>query len=316
MKAWDVTIRGANGKPEIITISAETREEVFAKLAKVGKHAVRVDATSGEKARKSFSKAMPPKTKKYSLAFALFSLFIVIAIFSYFNQRRESPIDNIKDDKAPTKVTVVTPSPRTNKVNKVKTPKKKSSEDEIIRRREMLKKMTPEQKLDFLFEQAQKRPLPQEPSSNRIYRTSIEQVMDWVFSCEVGNPPPLLPQMSMFDEAHLAEILLMDNPIKETDNEKVRESKEMMKIAKKEFIDFIKKGGDPHEFLPYYHGQLVQAHEEWKMARKSIFDIVKSEPEIAIEYIKKINSQLEEKGIKKVTVPPKMLERFGIQLEE
>jgi hypothetical protein len=139
--------------------------------------------------------------------------------------------------------------------------------------------------------------------------------MDWVFSCEVGNPPPLLPPMSLFDQVHLAEILIRDNPVLEGDSAKAIASKEMMKIAKKEFLSFLKEGGNPDDFLPYYHSQLVSAHEEWKLARQSIHDIIKKEPEIALEFAEQVNKRLEEKGIKKVVLPKKMLEAYGIEIE-
>lgn len=313
MKTWEVTTRGADGKPEVITISAETRQEVFAELAKMGTKAIRIEEATGKKPRKASSGGAPSKGRGL-IAAAIVILGVGAAVW-FLMPKTEKPVEVKKDPKKQIKAEPVKPV-KAKPVKKEEVKEEKPVDNEIARRREMLKKMTPEERLDYLFERAKERPLPQEPSSNRIYRTSLEQVMDWVFSCEVGNPPPLLPQMSMFDEAHLAEILLMDNPVKDTDSDKVRASKEMMKIAKKEFIDFIKKGGDPHEFLPYYHGQLVQAHEEWKMARQSIVETVKNEPDIAVEYIKKVNAQLEEKGIKKVTVPPKMLERFGIQAEE
>lgn len=193
---------------------------------------------------------------------------------------------------------------------------KKAQEAEILRRRETLKKMTPEEKMDYLFELAKNQPLPEEPSSNRIFRTSLEQVMDWVFSCEVGSQPPLLPPMSMFDEAHLAEILVSDNPIKETDSERAKDAKEVVQLAKEEFRKFIKEGGDPFEFLPYYHGQLVKAHDEWKTARESIMDVIRKEPDIALEFAEKVNADLEAKGIKKVVLPEKMLQKFGILPQE
>lgn len=122
--------------------------------------------------------------------------------------------------------------------------------------------------------------------------------------------------MSLFDQMHLVEILIRDNPILDSDSKKAAESKEMMKIAKKEFVDFIKEGGNPDDFLPYYHGQLVAAHEEYKMARQSIVEIIRNDPDIAVDYIKKVNERLSEKGIKNVKIPKKMLDAFGIESDE
>ena len=179
----------------------------------------------------------------------------------------------------------------------------------------MFSKMTTDEKIEYLREQIKNTPIPETPT-NRLYATSLEQVMDWIFTCEVGNPPPLLPPMSLFDQMHLAEILVRDNPILDSDSEKAAESKEMMKIAKKDFMDFLKEGGNPDDFLPYYHGQLVAAHEEYKMARQSIVEIIRNDPDIAVDYIKKVNERLSEKGIKNVKIPKKMLDAFGIESDE
>ena len=192
----------------------------------------------------------------------------------------------------------------------------RSNEDaERAKRREMFAKMTVDEKIDYLHEQIRNTPIPQTPT-NRLYATSLEQAMDWIFTCEVGNPPPLLPPMSLFDQMHLAEILIMDNPVLDGDSDKAAESKKTMKVAKREFIQFLKDGGNPDDFLPYYHSQLVAAHDEYKMARQSIVEVIKTEPDIAVDYIKKVNSGLSAKGIKNVVIPKRMLDAFGVESDE
>ncbi len=236
----------------------------------------------------------------------------------FFMRPAETPLPEVREVKKP-----VAPKPKSAPVKKaapVKKPvvedKEATFEDARKKRRELFKAMTPDERVAYIFEEMKKRPIRDEPSSNRIFRTGLEQVMDWVFSCEVGAPPPILPKMSMFDKAHLVEILFLDNPIKETDSERAKDAKETVQLAKKEFLDFIKQGGDPDDFLPYYHGQLVAAHQEWSMARKSVLETLKTDPEITQEYLKKINARLSEKGIRAVQIPPKLLERYGLQPEE
>lgn len=225
--------------------------------------------------------------------------------------------DPVKESTQQKRIKTVLPAPKSsNPVEAKKETKVQSDEDaERTRRREMFSKMTADEKIEYLREQIKNTPIPETPT-NRLYATSLEQAMDWIFTCEVGNPPPLLPPMSLFDQMHLAEILIRDNPILDSDSEKAAESKEMMKIAKKEFMDFLKEGGNPDDFLPYYHGQLVAAHEEYKMARQSIVEIIRNDPDIAVDYIKKVNERLSEKGIKNVKIPKKMLDAFGIESDE
>lgn len=184
------------------------------------------------------------------------------------------------------------------------------------RRMAEYKAMTPDQRWQLVMERAKKSPLRDRPGTNRIFRTSTEQVMDWIFRCDVGDPPPLLPELPLKERLHLVDILISDNPILEGDSESAKEAKETVALVKKEFQEFIRAGGQPDEFLPYYHGQLVQAHEEWKATRKMVIETVKNEPEIAAEFLAKANEKLAAKGIKKIVLPQKMLDHYGIVVEE
>ena len=245
------------------------------------------------------------------------AIIVGVALSWLFLHNNADAEDSVKESKQQKRIKAVLPAPKSsNPVEAKKETKVQSDEDaERTRRREMFSKMTTDEKIEYLREQIKNTPIPETPT-NRLYATSLEQVMDWIFTCEVGNPPPLLPPMSLFDQMHLAEILIRDNPILDSDSEKAVASKEMMKIAKKEFMDFIKEGGNPDDFLPYYHGQLVAAHEEYKMARQSIVEIIRNDPGIAVDYIKKVNERLSEKGIKNVKIPKKMLDAFGIESDE
>ena len=258
----------------------------------------------------------------HRLSFLLWSVVSVativgVALAWLFLHNNADAEDSVKESKQQKRIKAVLPAPKaSNPVEVKKQTRAQSDEDaERARRREMFNKMTADEKIEYLREQIKNTPIPEAPT-NRLYATSLEQEMDWIFTCEVGNPPPLLPPMSLFDQMHLAEILIRDNPILDSDSEKAAESKEMMKIAKKEFMDFLKEGGNPDDFLPYYHGQLVAAHEEYKMARQSIVEIIRNDPDIAVDYIKKVNERLSEKGIKNVKIPKKMLDAFGIESDE
>lgn len=262
-----------------------------------------------------------PRTKRTPRLFLWAALGAMVAIGLVFVWRIVQG-DNADDGqpkeperKKSIKTAPASPSPAHQQEAPTAAKKQVNEDAERERRREMFGKMSAEEKIEYLRERIRNMPIPETPT-NRLYATGIEQAMDWIFSCKVGDPPPLLPPMSLFDQMHLAEILIMDNPIRETDSDKAVESKEMMKIAKKEFMKFIKDGGNPDEFLPYYHGQLVAAHDEYAMARQSVVEVIRNEPDIAIDYIKKVNARLSEKGIKNVNVPKKMLDAFGIDSED
>jgi hypothetical protein len=215
--------------------------------------------------------------------------------------KAEQHISKPQKSKVPKDVTTVTD----------KTPIKNERDTKIAR----IKAMTPEERLEFLYEEAKNRPLDMTPSTNKVFKTGIEQVMSWIFSTRLGDPPPPLPQITIFDEVHLAEIIIADNPILETDSARVKECKEMVALAKKELVKFIKEGGDVEEFLTYYRDQLREAHHEYVAAQRKIINAYKEgiEPEVCRAYADQINAELAEKGIKQFEVPQALIDKFSNQ---
>ena len=310
MKTYRVTKRGAAGKPEEIILEAEDRTALFAELQKQGVNAIKVEETT--------AKAKPMKAKRNGVSGVFIGIMVaavaaLTAFVWFFAVSNTEAQEEKKPEKKAGVITEVTPSTP----SALKEEEKPVVDEETLeceRHKAAYKAMSPEERWEYVVERARNSPLREEPGTNRIFRTSTEQVMDWIFRCEVGDPPPLLPNLPLKEQLHLAEILISENPIYEDDSERAKEAKETVQLVKKEFREFIKEGGEPEDFLPYYHGQLVQAHEEWKTARKMVMDAVKEDPDIAADFISKVNERLAEKGIKKVTLPPKMLEHYGIEL--
>ena len=176
-----------------------------------------------------------------------------------------------------------------------------------------LKAMTPQERLDFLYEEAKKKPLDLTPSTNRVFKTGVEQVMSWIFTTKLGDPPPPLPQMSIFDEVHLAEIIIADNPVLGTDSEKVKECKEVVALAKKELIAYIKEGGNVEDFLAYYRDQLMEAYHDFASAKRKIFQayIDGEDQEVCRVYAEQVNAELAQKGIRQVIVPQALIDKFS-----
>lgn len=198
----------------------------------------------------------------------------------------------------------VTPAPE-----KPLTPAEKARRE----RAQKLRKMSPEERIDFLFDEAAKKPIDLTAPTNRIFATGTEQVMSWIFTRRLGDIPPPLPAISIRDEAHLAEIIMNQNVVREGDSEQVAEAKEMVQLAKEELKKYIKEGGNIQDFLEYYRGKLVEAHEEWSASQRSVMKVLREEPEIALDYLDEVNARLEEKGIKPVTIPKRLLQRMGLE---
>lgn len=147
----------------------------------------------------------------------------------------------------------------------------------------------------------------------QIFTTSTEQVMSFIFNAEVGDMPPPLPTLPRNERARIEEILNTPNPILETDSPDVAEKKKMLEQAKRELKDYMAQGGTPEEFLSFYHQQLKKYHEERKDAQRLVMTMIRDEPEVAGEFMKKVNERLASRGIKAVHIPRPFLERAGIK---
>ena len=211
--------------------------------------------------------------------------------------KKPSQIAEVKPAAAPTNVVEV--------VDKAKT-----------KRRAMLDAMTPKQRADFLRKEFEDKPLDLTPRTNQAFRTGTEQVMNWIFNSRLGNVPPPLPRLNPREMKYLAEILIADNPELETDSEKVKEAKKVVQDAKAEIREYIKQGGTIEDFLSYYHGKLMQAHNEWRECNKMVIDTCRNDPGIAQEFCRDVNKRLAEKGIKPVKLPVKLLEKQGYEVIE
>ena len=175
------------------------------------------------------------------------------------------------------------------------------------------KDMTLEEREELLLKKIEERPPDLTPTSNKVFRTALEMTIAGIFTCPLGKPPPPLPRIPVNEEVHLETILNAPNVVLETDSEKAAYAKKAVELAKKELKDYVAKGGDPQEFLSYYHGQLRQAQMEFNESRRQIMQSLKEDPELGAAMLKEVNKRLEAKGIMPVVLPDKLKERYGIE---
>ena len=238
-------------------------------------------------------------------------IVVVVAIVAFLFLTRSAPEASVEEPEAkPTQI-----ADKGDQVKKSTPLEAEEDDPETLRakRREMFKKMTPDERLEWLYERAKNTPIDLTPSTNRTFKTGVEQVMSWVFTCRLGNPPPPRPKFSLRDEVHMAEILIADNPILETDSERAADAKECVAAAKKELIKYIKEGGDVDSFIDYYRDQLAEAYHEHTESRKAAIDMLKNgeDPEIVRKFVEKVNEGLDSKGIKRVELPEKIYEKYN-----
>ena len=247
---------------------------------------------------------------------ALLAAFIVAAVglvaIIIYNNAAQSDDAEALNGKRPALIKEATPSLPTQITDSTGDEVSSSIKDDE-RQREIarIRAMTPDEKLEYLYERAKERPYDPNPNKGRAFSSGTEQVMSWIFTTRLGDPPPPLPQLSIFDEVHMAEIILNDNPVSEDDTEEIKDAKETVAFAKKELVKYITEGGDG--FLTYYRDQLTEAYQEYNSARKKVYEAYRTgfDREVCDLYLQRINAELAEKGIKEVIVPEKLIERFA-----
>ena len=145
-----------------------------------------------------------------------------------------------------------------------------------------------------------------------VVRNATEQILHWICSVQPGDAPALCPDLPAMELENLNRIL--DQPADYQYDESMDrlEAKRAIETARKELKDYVAKGGDPHEFFRYYHMQLMNMFHERSLAQQSVVNVIKEDPEIAREYVEKVNARLAEKGIKPVSLSPKMRKRLGM----
>ena len=264
------------------------------------------------------AKRQPQGSNRKHLYFILIALIAIIGIAFAILMRAGLHTSNeepIKPRKQTGQIQTVTPQPNLPPPLSTET---KSHVDRRQQEIERLRAMTPDEKLAFLYERAKGRSYNATPAKGRAFGSGVEQVMSWIFTTRLGDTPPPLPKMSILDKVHLAEIILSDNPASKDDSEEVKNAKEIVALAKKELIKYIKEGGDVEGFLTYYRDQLSEAHHAYNSARRMVFEAYRTETdrEVCDVYLQRINAELEEKGIKRVIVPDQLIERFTKEMSK
>lgn len=259
----------------------------------------------------------PSRSGHYAI-FAVAGIVILgVVAFICFSSRNQPVPYKVEESKLKTRpATIKEATPSAPLLQKVETQPTVNGERQ--REIERLRAMTPDEKLDYLYERAKARPYNPNPPEGRAFSSGTEQVMSWIFTTQLGDPPPPMPKLSIFDQVHMAEIILNDNRASKDDSEDIKYAKESVSLAKKELIKYIKEGGDVEGFLTYYRDQLSEAHHNYNTARRMVYEayMTEADREVCDLYLQRINDELAEKGIKQIVVPEKLIERFTEKMTE
>ena len=150
------------------------------------------------------------------------------------------------------------------------------------------------------------------------FKTCTEQVMDWIFNCNVGDdPPPFVPPMDQSEMENISDILDRANELLDEDTPETAERKRIVDAAKKELKEYMAQGGSPSAFLHYYHQQLVTAYEMRLEASRIVREFARdATQEDARKFLERTNAELAKKGIAPVQLSDKMKMKLGIPIEE
>lgn len=137
----------------------------------------------------------------------------------------------------------------------------------------------------------------------KAFRNGVEQLIVRVFCCPLGSMPEPLPNLPEMDERKMLKMLTDQNPINEDDSDMIAGQKEVIEEARLEMAKYVANGGNPDEFLGYYHKQLLQAHSYRQMAMNEVSRIKEEEhdPSLAKAMMEKINEKLKADGILQMT---------------
>ena len=312
---FTVTYRGAKGAPVTEAVEAADRADCLAQLKKRG-----IAPTSvKEGGAKQYKRAVGGKAKPtggnsvaYVLLVACALLAVLGGIWLFGRGKEPPPQDSGVVRKRSALAKEVTPAKAAKPVPELEYEPEEDPK-KVIRRE--VANLPREVREKLAFEEMQKEKIPLAPKTNRIFRTGIEASMARIFMTKLGDPPPpfFTTAVPLRDETHLVEILLADNPILETDTAAQRASKEMVALAKKEMTEYIKNGGNPEDFLKYYHGKLQEAFDLRRESAKSFMSVAREDPSVAGEYLERLNKDLAEKGIRQIELNEKQRKKFGLE---
>ena len=325
---FTVTYRGADGAVRTEAVEAASRVECFAQMKARGivpmgvkegnlvsrrERRGRRDGGNGGRAERV---AVGSRVRRGRIASVILIALIVLAGGGIWWRMRSPRTETLPVPEEPKK-----PSALAKEVTPAAAPEPIAEtnaapvENPLKALRKEIAKLPLEERKRLAFEEMQNRKIPLAPKTNRIFRTGIEASMARIFMTQLGDPPPppFTTVVPLRDEAHLAEILIAHNPILETDTEAQKASKEMVALAKKEMMEFVKNGGNPEDFLKYYHGKLKEAFEFRRESMKSLIQVSRDDPSITAEYLDRLNKELADKGIKQIELNEKQRKRLGLE---
>ena len=315
MKQWTVTYREKSGVKTSVVIEAEDRAGVFAELKNRGINAISITEGAVKAKRSATSGGMSKGVWGVVAALVVVALAGVVWMVMPDEETKVVVKENVV--KQPDPLVVTAPKPK-KEAPVIKDEPQQKSKERVITPEEQKKLRPGDPGFDPAAHPTILIPKKKKEKVNAPFRNSTEQALIWLASCEPGDPPLPLILIPPGDMKNLATILLTPNQAQEGDTELTKEQREIIDLAKDELRKYVKNGGDPQEFLRYFHDLRESQHMRHSEARNAIMNLLRdgTNDDIAAEFIAKVNADLEAQGIKPVRLSRKKLERHGLLKNE
>lgn len=289
---YTIKYRDKSGSVKTMELDAPDRSAAFAELKKRGINAINVEGSHG----RTNSSASRPTLQPSVLRGAAALVIVVIAAFVAFqfvstgNSGSEAPSKAKREAKTTLEFEKPAKEVNASVVAEAQQRKPPETVDEAMANLDLPKTE---------IVKASK-PVVLNPYTNRTFKTGTEQLISWVFTTELGDIPVPLPSISKDDRDNIVSILLSRSEIKESDSDRVKDAKTAVNTAKKEFLEYIRQGGDPDEFLDYYQKELRRAFEMRTIASEQAEELYQRDPELGRAYLDQVNEKFAADGIKQL----------------
>ena len=302
---FTVTYRSKHGNQATKDFESQNREDLFLLLASKGIHAIRI-----KKRDKNKSSLFPEclcRNRKLITGIIIIGIIVLIcfSIRDYYWENDE----NLNEEN----------STFSNKVHidKSATPLNKNEEDLIVQPTKIeiygegIKPKvieTKERQEDPLYDRhhiVAKKPLVKEP---------IEQLMLTVFETELGDMPPMLPSIPVFEEEKFEKVVTLMSSEEEGDTDENKQRKSLINSVKAELSKYLEEGGTTSGFLAYYVNELDKAFQERERCKMiQMRSMKEDDPEVARGVYLRFNKRLIDKGIKPLSLTNRQKEYLRIE---
>lgn len=315
MSLWNITIRGNDGRPEVITLEADSRSYIFSEIEKRGLHPIKVEQSSGKDRKHASSpsakgrvdqKAAPHKWMVAIVCLAILACVVFVAMLCL----RDKPVgERVKTDK---KHEVANrPSPKVKRTHE----EKEKDPAPVVKKRDPNRPMTPEERREAALEriaEAQKRnanlPMAHERKESAL-KTASDQILSMVADIAEGKDMPPLPIDKNF-EREFIESLKVPIEIDKDDDERIKALKQNVIALRQELSERAEQGESVSQILREYEKRMAEDYKtraELQQEARKILD--SGDRDGARKFVDVMNLALQQMGIKEIDMPMTAEER-------